>query len=88
MSTNRKYPRLNHFAEIKVTFESAQSIIAKLRDLSEGGLFLLCSDTTDFAIGDRVTVQTLEFAGAPEQQAEIVRIEDGVGMAVKFTQTR
>ncbi len=55
---NRRHKRLAHRAKIK--FFSAPSVetIFEMRDFSDSGLYLFCSDTSNIKVSDTVDVQT------------------------------
>ena len=57
-----------------------------MRDFSESGLYLFCSDTGFVRLQDQVKIQTLEFEGAPILDALVVRLDDNSGFAVEFIQ--
>lgn len=80
---NRRHQRLKHQAQIQVRSESELHSF-QMRDFSESGLFLLCTDTSIVTLQTQVKVQTMEFEDAPILDAKVVRIEEGVGFAVEF----
>ncbi len=84
---NRRHPRLKHFADIKVSQLSGESITARLRDFSETGLYIHYKQDIPYQVGEQLKVQTLEFEGAPIQTVQVIRIEHGVGFAVIFLTT-
>lgn len=82
---HRRHPRLHHRAQIKVTLpNAAQPFFAEMRDFSQSGLFLLWPEDLDIELGSVLQVQTTEFEDAPIQTAEVVRIEPGLGVALRF----
>ncbi|MBS4051338.1 MAG: PilZ domain-containing protein [Methylomonas sp.] len=84
-SDKRRHPRLKHRAKIKVTPPHPSGLFfANMRDFSESGLFLLCSDELIPDINTTVEVQTTEFDDAPIRATKVVRIEPGVGFGVEF----
>lgn len=84
-SDQRRHPRLKHRAKIKVTIPgSSELFFANMRDFSESGLFLLCSDELLPELNTTVEVQTTEFEDAPIRATKVVRVEPGVGFGVKF----
>lgn len=82
--SNRKHQRLKHSASIRMCSGSDTTYTFDMRDFSEGGMFVLCEDTQIIALGDEVTVQTLEMEDAPILRASVVRIEANTGFAVTF----
>ncbi|AEG01349.1 PilZ domain-containing protein [Methylomonas methanica] len=84
-SDQRRHPRLKHRAKIRVIPPQPSDLfLAHMRDFSDSGLFLLCSDELTPALNTIVEVQTTEFEGAPIRATKVVRIEPGVGFGVKF----
>lgn len=84
-SDQRRHPRLKHRAKIRVVLTgSSEPFFANMRDFSESGLFLLCSDELIPALNTTVEVQTTEFDDAPIRATKVVRVEPGVGFGVKF----
>ncbi|MGR8930190.1 MAG: PilZ domain-containing protein [Gammaproteobacteria bacterium] len=83
---HRTHPRLKHHAKIRVTLpDLAKRLIADMRDFSEGGLYLLWSnDFGELKNGAVIEVQTTEIDDAPIQIAEVVRIDPGEGIALRF----
>lgn len=81
---NRRYQRIKHGADIRVCSDVDTVYTFEMRDFSESGIFLLCDDTSFVEVDDTVTVQTLEFDGAPVINARIARIEPNQGFAVEF----
>ncbi len=79
----RKHERIKHQANIQVSAET-EVYTFEMRDFSESGLYLFCSDTRFIKLQQRVRVQTLEFEGAPILDAKVVRLEDNVGFAIEF----
>ena len=83
--TQRRYPRLSHTAPIKVTVvTTSREFLAKMRDFSEGGLFLICTPDADIQLDSLLTVQTTEIDDALVQTVKVMRIEDNVGYGVQF----
>lgn len=81
---NRKHNRIKHSADIRVCSDVDTVYTLEMRDFSESGIFLFCDDTAIVELDDEVTVQTLEFDGAPVITARVVRIEGNHGFAVEF----
>lgn len=86
MSTikDRRHQRLKHRAKIKFFAEPDIEITLEMRDFSDSGLYLFCSDTSQINLDDSVEVQTLEIEDAPILPSKVKRIEDNVGFAVEF----
>ena len=82
----RRHTRLKHQAKIKVFLAQKTKVyVAKLRDFSESGLFLICRDAELPPVGAIIEVQTTEFSDAPIQTVKVVRVEPGHGIGVQFT---
>tara|TARA_R110002050_G_scaffold1244_4_gene8631 strand:+ start:63791 stop:64060 length:270 start_codon:yes stop_codon:yes gene_type:complete len=86
MSTinKRRHQRLKHGAKIRVIIGPDLEMILDMRDLSDSGLFLNCSDTSKVQLGTDVEVQTLEIDDAPILPSKVRRIEPNVGFAIEF----
>lgn len=88
IDNKRRHPRIKHRAKIRMTMPaSAAAVVLDMRDFSETGVFLLCSNDFMPPIGALVEVQTTEFDDAPVQTAVVVRVEPGVGFGLEFTLT-
>jgi hypothetical protein len=85
MSTieNRRHARIKHRASIKVLTHPEKSYVLEMRDFSDSGLYLQCSEEL-VEIGDAVEVQTLEMEDAPVLAAKVIRVIKGKGFAVEF----
>ena len=84
-ANQRRHPRLEHLAQIKVTvLSSSREFIATMRDFSESGLFLICPFDPEIQLGSLLTVQTTEIEDAPVQKVSVVRMENHVGYGVQF----
>lgn len=81
---DRRHERIKHRADIRVCREQDLVYTLEMRDFSESGLYLLCDDTSIIALDEQITVQTLEFDGAPVLDAKIIRVEANKGFAVEF----
>lgn len=81
----RRHTRLKHPAKIKVICNNPSNLFyATMRDFSESGLFLLCSDDLMPELDTVLEVQTTEFEDAPIRSTKVVRVEPGVGFGVIF----
>ncbi len=83
-SNDRISDRINHRANIRVMTSPETEHVLEMRDFSESGMYLFCSDELVVNIGDKVEVQTLEIEDAPVLISEVVRVEPNQGFAVKF----
>jgi len=85
MTTNQRVSdRVKHRANIRVMASPENELVLEMRDFSETGMFLFCTEDNLVNIGDQVEVQTLEIEDAPILLSEVVRIEANLGFAVKF----
>tara|TARA_R110001606_G_scaffold395664_2_gene568459 strand:- start:74882 stop:75151 length:270 start_codon:yes stop_codon:yes gene_type:complete len=86
MSTinNRRDQRLKHGAKIKLFADQNLEMTLEMRDFSDSGLYVYCSDTSNIHLGDNVEVQTLEMDDAPILPSKVRRIEPNVGFAIEF----
>jgi len=76
---------IKHRANIQVSAKSAVYTF-EMRDFSESGRYLFCSNTGFVRLHDQVKIQTLEFEGAPIIDALVARLDDNSGFAVEFLQ--
>lgn len=85
IDNKRRHPRLKHRAKIRMTVPASSEImVVDMRDFSETGLFLMCTNELMPPVGAIVEVQTTEFDEAPIQTARVVRVESGVGFGLEF----
>ncbi|MDF1588029.1 MAG: PilZ domain-containing protein [Gammaproteobacteria bacterium] len=80
----RDYERIAHRANIRVLTSPETEVVLEMRDFSETGMFLFCTDEVTVELGNRVEVQTLEIDDAPILLSEVVRVEPNIGFALKF----
>lgn len=81
---NRRHQRLKHGAKIRFFAGPELEMTLEMRDFSDSGLYVYCSDTSNIHLDDDVEVQTLEIDDAPILPSKVKRIEDNVGFAVEF----
>jgi hypothetical protein len=81
----RRHERIPHQANIQLRADG-EVYAFEMRDFSESGLYLFCSDTSIVSQQRQVKVQTLEFEDAPILDATIVRLDKNIGFAVEFIQ--
>ncbi len=79
----RRHARIKHTANIKVLMHPETSHVLEMKDFSDSGLYLHCTENI-VGIGDKVEVQTLEMDEAPILAAKVIRIIKGKGFAVEF----
>jgi len=81
MSEKRKHIRTAFSANVKFMHASVGELDLKMRDMSDGGVFLFSSDLADLPLGEVVQIQALDIEDAPLLNAIIVRREtDGIGL--------
>ena len=82
---NRRFERHDFQIDVVLTLEDNAPITITTHDISEGGMFLNTSSTTDFPLGEMVHIQynnPLSDNAETEVDAIIVRLTDkGVGIA-------
>jgi hypothetical protein len=60
---------------------SVGTLDVKMRDMSDGGVFLFTGDRVDLPVGSLVQIQALDVEDAPVLSAQIVRHEiSGIGL--------
>jgi hypothetical protein len=81
----RRHPRLKHRANIRIVLPTLSvPFVGVMRDFSNSGLFIHCTEEHIPHLGAVVEVQTTEIEDAPVRTTKVVRIEAGVGFAVEF----
>ena len=79
----RQYVRTAFVAGVRITHTTIGSLDVKMRDLSDGGVFLFTGDRVDLPVGERVEIMALDIEDAPVLSARIVR-RDSTGIALMF----
>lgn len=80
---NRRHERIKHRASIRVATNPEQVHVLDMRDFSESGMYLACTEKNVVTVGDEVEVQTLELEDAPILKSKVMRV-DKDGFAVEF----
>lgn len=81
MDEKRKHIRTAFSANVKFMHASVGELDLKMRDMSDGGVFLFSTDLADLPLGEVVQIQALDIEDAPLLNAIIVRREtDGIGL--------
>jgi len=81
MNEKRKHVRTAFSANVKFMHASVGELDLKMRDMSDGGVFLFSTDLADLPLGEMVQIQALDIEDAPLLNAIIVRREtDGIGL--------
>ena len=81
MNEKRKHIRTAFSATVKFMHASVGELDLKMRDMSDGGVFLFSTELADLPLGEVVQIQALDIEEAPLLNAIIVRREtDGIGL--------
>lgn len=83
MPEQRQHQRTAFRAHVKLMHPEAGEHNVEMRDMSDGGLFLLSTNLHSLPVGTVVHVQALEIADAPVLAAQVVR-HDPAGIGLKF----
>jgi hypothetical protein len=83
MRERRKHVRIAFRAHVKLMHPVVGEQDVEMRDMSDGGVFLLTTNRDDFPIGELVRVQALDIEDAPILSARVVRHEP-TGIALVF----
>jgi len=81
----RKHVRTAFTADVRITHTRIGTLDVKMRDMSEGGVFLFTGDGVDLPVGERVEIMALDVEDAPVLSARIVRRECA-GIALMFSE--
>jgi c-di-GMP-binding flagellar brake protein YcgR len=85
MNEKRKHVRTAFSAYVKFMHASVGELKLKMRDMSDGGVFLFSTDLADLPLGEAVQIQALDIEDAPLLNAIIVRRET-VGIGLRFVE--
>ena len=80
----RRYLRTELPARVKLCHLDIGEVILKTRDLSDGGIYLLCESCNHLAIGTEVTIQVLNDGVEMPLVDMIVVRHDSEGMGLSF----
>lgn len=81
MNEKRKHIRTAFSANVKFMHASVGELDLKMRDMSDGGVFLFSTGLADLPLGEVVQIQALDIEEAPLLNAIIVRREtNGIGL--------
>lgn len=83
MRDKRRDPRIPVQTDILLTHPAVGRLCLKSRDLSDGGVFLLCDQQPALPPGTEVVLQVRDLADAPEVPARVLRAEPE-GLALVF----
>jgi len=84
MKEHRQFLRLNHRAEINIVFSSGETMKAYTKDMSDGGLFVVCPNHPTVKTGELAEIVVIGIEGAVPRPVKIVRIDPVGGIAVQF----
>jgi hypothetical protein len=85
VTNQRRHARFCHQAKVRLLVPpSTQTLLLNMKNFSEGGLYLSCTDGVLPPLGALVEVQTTEFPDAPILKARVVRVEEGAGIGLEF----
>lgn len=80
----RQFERIELPARVKMNHPDLGEVILKIRDLSDGGIYVLCDSCSHLAVGSDVTIQVIhEDAETPVVSMKIMR-HDSNGMGMMF----
>lgn len=83
MQEKRNHVRTAFSANVKLTHDAVEIPDLKMRDMSDGGVFLFTGDRVDLPVGETVEIQATDIEDAPILKAQIVRRE-AAGIALMF----
>ena len=86
MQEKRKHVRTAFSANVRFIHSSVGTLEVRMRDLSDGGVFLYTGDRVGLPVGEHVEIQAMDIEDAPVLTARIVRIETD-GVALMFVDT-
>jgi len=84
MKENRQFLRLEHHANINITFAKGEVMKASTHNMSDDGLYVECSSHPALKIGDVAEVVVLGIEGAIPRPVKVIRINSDDGFAVQF----
>ena len=85
MVEKRKHVRTEFNGMVRLMHPSLGTVETRMRDISNGGVFLFTGDSVGLPVGERVRLQALDMEDAPVLAARIVRTETQ-GIALMFEQ--
>jgi len=87
MKELRQHPRLLHRASVNLTFNSGQTITTHTIDMSNGGLFIYCTDHPEVQLGDILEVIVNGIQDPIARPIKIIRVETGKGFGIEFIES-
>jgi PilZ domain len=81
MNEKRKHIRTAFRAHIRLMHPVVGEQDVEMRDMSDGGVFLLTENRADFPVGEVLQIQARDIEDAPVLTARVVRHESaGIGL--------
>jgi hypothetical protein len=81
MNEKRRHIRTAFRAHVKLMHPGIGEYDVEMRDMSDGGVFLLTENRDRFPIGELLQIQALDIEDAPVLTARVVRHEPtGIGL--------
>jgi len=81
MQERRKHIRTTFRAHVKLMHPVVGECEVEMRDMSDGGVFVLTPNRDDFPVGEVVQIQSLDIDDAPVLSARVMRHEaEGIGL--------
>lgn len=87
MKELRQHPRLLHRASVNLTFNSGQTITTHTIDMSNGGLFIYCTDHPEVQLGDILEVIVNGIQDPIARPIKIIRVETEKGFGIEFVES-
>jgi len=87
MKELRQHPRLLHRASVNLTFNSGQTITTHTIDMSNGGLFIYCTDHPEVQLGDILEVIVNGIQDPIARPIKVIRVETGKGFGIEFVES-
>lgn len=83
MPDKRQYVRTEFCGPVRIMHPRLGDIQSRIRDLSDGGVYLFTNRAEEFALQEVVRIQAMDLDDAPELDARVVRIESA-GIALIY----
>jgi hypothetical protein len=83
MSEKRQHIRTAFSAQVKIIHPQVGELIVEMRDISNGGVYLLTGELANLEVGQELQLQAQDIEDAPVLTARVVRVEPK-GIALMF----
>jgi hypothetical protein len=83
MSEKRQHIRTAFSAQVKIIHPLVGELIVEMRDISNGGVYLLTGELANLEVGQELQLQAQDIEDAPVLTARVVRVEPK-GIALMF----